>query len=91
MEGFGLPPLEAALRGVPTAGSDLPPLRETLGDAALLVLPGDAARWRRRSSGSAPTPALRARLGAAARERAAAFTWERTAAGLLAVLRKAAR
>src|SRR4051794_16831963 len=41
--GSGRPPLEPALRGVPSVASDLPPLRETLGDAALFVAPGDSA------------------------------------------------
>jgi glycosyltransferase involved in cell wall biosynthesis len=91
MEGFGLPPLEAALRGVPTAGSDLPPLRETLGDAALLVAPGDAGALASALVRLGADPGLRARLGVAARERAAGFTWERTAAALLGVLREAAR
>jgi glycosyltransferase involved in cell wall biosynthesis len=91
MEGFGLPPLEAGLRGVPTAGSDLPQLRETLGDAALLVPPGDAGALAAALVRLGADPGLRARLGAAARERAAAFTWERTAAALLGVLREAAR
>jgi len=40
-EGFGLPPLEAMACGAPVVAYDIPPLRETLGDAAELVAPGD--------------------------------------------------
>jgi alpha-1,3-rhamnosyl/mannosyltransferase len=42
LEGAGLPPLEAALRGTPSICSDLPPLREALGaSGAQWVPPGD--------------------------------------------------
>jgi glycosyltransferase involved in cell wall biosynthesis len=43
LEGFGLPPLEAALRGTPSICSELPALRESLGEAGSeWVTPGDA-------------------------------------------------
>jgi len=45
LEGFGLPPLEALVRGTPVVVSDLPVFRETLGDAATFVPPGDEAAW----------------------------------------------
>jgi len=41
LEGFGLPPVEAILRGVPVISVDIPSARETVGDAATLV-PSDA-------------------------------------------------
>jgi glycosyltransferase involved in cell wall biosynthesis len=41
IEGFGLPPVEAALRGVPVISVDIPSARETVGDIATLV-PADA-------------------------------------------------
>jgi glycosyltransferase involved in cell wall biosynthesis len=41
IEGFGLPGVEAILRGVPVIAVDIPSARETLGDAAALV-PADA-------------------------------------------------
>ena len=42
-EGFGLPPLEAMAAGVPVVATAIPALEEVLGDAAVLVAPGDAA------------------------------------------------
>ena len=44
-EGFGLPPLEAAALGVPLIVSDLPVLRETLGDLAVYLNPTDVYSW----------------------------------------------
>jgi len=45
MEGFGLPPLEAMSYGRPAIVSDIPVLRELLGDAALFVKLGDEQSW----------------------------------------------
>ncbi|MEN3281518.1 MAG: hypothetical protein V7607_2658 [Solirubrobacteraceae bacterium] len=90
LEGFGLPPLEAAVHGTPAVVSALDCFAETLGDAALRVPPGDAhalAEAMLRIAGDEP---LRVRLGAAARERAAAYTWERSAAALHTLLAGAA-
>jgi glycosyltransferase involved in cell wall biosynthesis len=90
LEGFGLPPLEAAAHGTPAVVSDLPCFAETLGDAALRVAPGDAAALAQALVRIAADEQLRARLGAAARERAAAYTWERSAGALHALLAEAA-
>jgi glycosyltransferase involved in cell wall biosynthesis len=40
-EGFGLPPLEAMMAGVPVVASRIPAVEEACGTAALLVPPGD--------------------------------------------------
>jgi glycosyltransferase involved in cell wall biosynthesis len=90
LEGFGLPPLEAAAHGTPAVVSALDCFAETLGDAAMRVPPGDADALAEAMLRIAGDEALRARLGAAARERAAVYTWERSAAALHALLAGAA-
>ena len=45
LEGFGFPPLEAALAGTPSVVSDLPVFAETLGSAALRAPAGDLGAW----------------------------------------------
>src|SRR2546423_1477050 len=71
-EGFGLPCLEAMASGTPVVAANRAALPETCGDAALVVEPDEFA-----------TAALEAidnqRLIDAGLERAARFTWERTA------------
>jgi glycosyltransferase involved in cell wall biosynthesis len=91
LEGFGLPPLEAAAHGTPAVVSDLPCFAETLGDAALRVGVGDAGALADALVRIASDDALRARLSAAAHERAAHYTWERAAAALHPLLARAAR
>jgi len=88
-EGFGLPPLEAMALGAPVVCAHAASLPEVVGDAALLVPPGDAAALARTLARVLDDPALRERLSRAGRERAAQFTWERTAAATVAVYREA--
>ena len=58
-EGFGLPPAEAALRGVPVLATDLAVTRETLGDYALYLDPDDRAAWANAIRNLATAPGKR--------------------------------
>jgi glycosyltransferase involved in cell wall biosynthesis/GT2 family glycosyltransferase len=75
-EGFGLPVLEAMLSGTPVVASDIPPLREVAGDAALYVSdPLDVEEWSRALVRIRSDEALRAELVARGTDGAARFTW----------------
>jgi glycosyltransferase involved in cell wall biosynthesis len=78
-EGLGLPCLEAMASGTPVVASDRPALPETCGDAALLVDPDDPAAFAAALLSAALDPGTRERLRSAGLERAAGFTWGRTA------------
>jgi glycosyltransferase involved in cell wall biosynthesis len=85
-EGFGLPCLEAMASGTPVVAADRAALPQTCGDAALLADPGDPDAFANALERAATDEAERTRLIAAGRERAAAFTWQRTAERVDAVL-----
>lgn len=69
-EGFSLPAVEAMACGTPLVASAAGALPEVVGDAAVLVRPGDVEALVTEIGRLLDDPAERARLGAAARERA---------------------
>ncbi|MGE4425284.1 MAG: glycosyltransferase family 4 protein [Solirubrobacteraceae bacterium] len=87
-EGFGLPVLEAMIRGVPIACSDATSLPEVAGDAALLFDPHDPVAIARAIATLLDDPARAALLRDRGRARAARFTWERCAAGVWETYRR---
>ena len=87
-EGFGLTALEAMACGAPVVASDRGALPEVVGDAGLIVEP-TAMAIRDALLGLIEQPALGAELRRRGRERAAAFTWQRSARGWLAAVRAA--
>ncbi len=85
-EGFGMPVLEAMAAAVPVACSDIPPLREVAGDAALFFDPLDDAAIADALERIASDDALRRRLAEAGPLRARQFSWERAAERTLQAL-----
>ena len=83
VEGFGLPILEAMMRDVPIACSDIPVLREVAGDCALFFDPLDPDSIARTLERLLDDQPARERLRVAGRARAARFTWRATAEGTL--------
>jgi glycosyltransferase involved in cell wall biosynthesis len=88
-EGFGLPVLEAMARRVPVACSDLPVLREVAGDAARYFDPRSEDAIAAAIRALLDDRAAAERLAAAGPERAAGFSWRRTAELTLAAYRRA--
>jgi glycosyltransferase involved in cell wall biosynthesis len=78
-EGSGLPCLEAMACGTPVVAADGTALPETCGGAALLVDATHPDAFADALERAVADEDERARLIAAGRERAASFTWQRTA------------
>jgi alpha-1,3-rhamnosyl/mannosyltransferase len=89
-EGFGMPLLEGMEAGVPVVGVRAGATPETVGDAGLLVDPGDAEGFADAMERAAFDEDTRARLIPAGRARAANFTWERAARATLELYRRVA-
>jgi glycosyltransferase involved in cell wall biosynthesis len=79
-EGFGLPLLEAMRSGAACITSNVSSLPEVGGDAVAYVPPTSARDIRDALARLLASEHERRRLGVRARERAATFSWERTAA-----------
>ncbi|MEU0739322.1 glycosyltransferase family 4 protein [Streptomyces sp. NPDC006134] len=92
-EGFSLPAAEAMATGTPlvaTTGGAIPEVAGRDGETCLAVPPGDAGALAAALGRLLGDPELRARLGAAGRERVLRhFTWARAAEGTVAHYREA--
>lgn len=85
LEGFCLPIIEAFGFGVPVIASNVDPMMEIAGDAALLVSPHDTSALREAMVRVVSEPALADDLTEKGRGRMAAFASDRVARELLAV------
>jgi glycosyltransferase involved in cell wall biosynthesis len=90
-EGFGMQTLEAMSLGIPVVVSRRGALPEVVGDAGLVIEPTDEASLRDALTRVLRDDALAATLAGRGRARAAAFSWERTAASLRATFADAVR
>jgi glycosyltransferase involved in cell wall biosynthesis len=89
-EGFGLPALEAAARGLPLVLADRPALSEVSGEAALLVEPRDAFAVAAAVLRVLREPDLRRDLLARGRDLVARHSWAETARITRDILARAA-
>jgi glycosyltransferase involved in cell wall biosynthesis len=88
-EGFGFPAAEALACGVPVITSDVSSLPEVVGDAGLLVDPGDSGAIAGRIRQLLDRPDRAAALAARGVEQAARFRWDRAAAEMEEVFSEA--
>lgn len=88
-EGFGLPLLEAMAAGAACVTSNLSSLPEIGGDAVRYVDPTSVDAIGAAVDELLASPTLRSTLGKRAQVRASAFSWDRTAEGMLAALIRA--
>lgn len=86
-EGFGVPPLEAMVLGCPVLASDIPPVREVCADAAIYFDPKIPGELAQALLSVMESPALCADLAKRGRERAKAYSWDRSAELLLRQIR----
>ncbi len=89
-EGFGLPPLEAMAVGTPVVAARAGAVPEVVGEAAILVEPGDVDGLAAALLTVVDDDARRSELVEAGRLRVDGFRWGNTAAGLTEIYRRAA-
>ena len=85
-EGFGLPPLEAMSLGCPAVVAPGGALPEVCGGAVLYADPNESAAWVEAVRHLLDDPEAHAQWAARGIERAAEFTWAKSASKLLKVI-----
>lgn len=89
-EGFGLPPLEAMAHGCPVVASTAASIPEVCGDAALYADPHSPDVWLEALRALRDDPALRRKLVERGSRRVKEFSWTKTAASYIDLMREAA-
>lgn len=88
-EGFGLTAAESAACGTPVVASDIPALRELLGDTAMFAPRSDAGAFANVMCQLLTDASLRERLSESTLRRAAGWSWDAAAATVLDLLASA--
>ena len=88
-EGFGIPPLDAMSCNVPVIVSDIPPLREVCGDAALSFSPEDHEELALRIRTILTSDSLRSEMVLKGAQRVGRYSWQRVAEETVRTYRKA--
>ncbi len=88
-EGWGLPVTEAMACGKPVIVSDVSSLPEAVGETGLRLPPDNVAAWTEALTNCIHDEAWRREQGRRSEERAACFTWARTAEQTINSYRKA--
>jgi len=83
-EGFGLPPLEAMAHGTPVLTSNTSSIPEVVGNAAVLVNPENVFEMMRALQRVLVDQALREKMRLRGYEQVKKFSWDRSAAEVLA-------
>ena len=83
-EGFGLPPLEAMAHGTPVLTSNTSSIPEVVGNAAVLVNPENVFEMMRALQSVLLDQALREKLRQRGYDQVKKFSWDRSAAEVLA-------
>ena len=89
-EGFGFPPLQAMVAGVPVVATAAGSIPEVVGDGAVIVPPDDVAALASALASLLDDPARAQALVSAGRSRAASFSWADCARGMAALYRDVA-
>jgi glycosyltransferase involved in cell wall biosynthesis len=89
-EGYGLPLIEAMAAGTPVIASDIPIFREVTEEAALLVDPDEPAAFAA-AVRALEDPDRRARASKEGAGRSGQFSWDHSAAQLLAMAEEVRR
>jgi glycosyltransferase involved in cell wall biosynthesis len=88
-EGFGLPPLEVMVHGMPVVASNRSSIPEVVGDAGILVDPENIDEIAAAVVSLLHDPIHRSQLSAKAWQRAREFTWSQTATLTVSVFERA--
>lgn len=85
-EGFGLPALEAMIRGTPVLASNATSLPEVVSETALLTDPHDPASLTEALARLLEEPEMRREIGARLRARSKQFSWDAVGAKALSAI-----